>query len=80
MEPIKSNHLLNQYPPLDLTEIKSQPLKLTKITTLMAVQGSFSAGDFDPHYSAHDFQNLLQTWVVLSPKRCHSPPTFSSVW
>ncbi|MFS7972938.1 hypothetical protein Hanom_Chr09g00850741 [Helianthus anomalus] len=30
MEPIKSNQLLNQYPPLDLAEIKSQPLKLPK--------------------------------------------------
>ncbi|MFS7924255.1 hypothetical protein Hanom_Chr03g00270471 [Helianthus anomalus] len=33
MVPIKSNQLLNQYPPLDLVEIKSQPLKLLEITT-----------------------------------------------
>ncbi|KAF5802385.1 hypothetical protein HanRHA438_Chr06g0268051 [Helianthus annuus] len=37
MEPIKSNHLPNQYPPLDLAEMKSGPFKLTKITTLVAV-------------------------------------------
>ncbi|KAF5753851.1 hypothetical protein HanXRQr2_Chr17g0784681 [Helianthus annuus] len=37
MVPIKSNQLLNQYPPLDLAEIKSQPLKLPKITTVMEV-------------------------------------------
>ncbi|KAJ0465818.1 hypothetical protein HanHA300_Chr14g0542331 [Helianthus annuus] len=40
MDPIKSNQLLNQYPPLDLAEIKSQPLKLQKITDVVAVQGS----------------------------------------
>ncbi|MFS7992040.1 hypothetical protein Hanom_Chr12g01077621 [Helianthus anomalus] len=41
MEPIKSNQLSNQYPPLDLAEIKSQPLKLIKITSLMVVKSSF---------------------------------------
>ncbi|MFS8008539.1 hypothetical protein Hanom_Chr14g01273991 [Helianthus anomalus] len=41
MEPIKSNQLSNQYPPLDLAEIKSQPLKLIKITSLIAVESSF---------------------------------------
>ncbi|KAF5822805.1 hypothetical protein HanRHA438_Chr01g0031941 [Helianthus annuus] len=41
MEPIKSNQLLNQSIPLDLAEIKSQPLKLTKITSRMTVQSSF---------------------------------------
>ncbi|MFS8014157.1 hypothetical protein Hanom_Chr15g01341291 [Helianthus anomalus] len=41
MVPIKSNQLLNQSPPLDLAEIKSQPLKLTKITAVVAVGGSF---------------------------------------
>ncbi|MFS8031099.1 hypothetical protein Hanom_Chr17g01541771 [Helianthus anomalus] len=40
MVTIKSNQLLNQYSPLDLAEIKSQPLKLTKITAVVAVQGS----------------------------------------
>ncbi|MFS8019345.1 hypothetical protein Hanom_Chr15g01402711 [Helianthus anomalus] len=59
--------------------MKSEPFKLTKMTAPMAVQGSFLADSF-AHYSVHDFHNLLQTWVVLSPERCHSPPTFSSVW
>ncbi|MFS7989840.1 hypothetical protein Hanom_Chr11g01051591 [Helianthus anomalus] len=54
MDPIKSNQLMNQSSPLDLTEIKSQPLKLTKITYLMAVQGSSSftvssSSTFFPH-------------------------------
>ncbi|KAJ0879632.1 hypothetical protein HanRHA438_Chr10g0453701 [Helianthus annuus] len=40
MEPIKSNCFSNQSPPLDLAEMKSQPLKLTKITSMIAVQGS----------------------------------------
>ncbi|MFS7949596.1 hypothetical protein Hanom_Chr06g00573471 [Helianthus anomalus] len=40
MEPIKSNQLLTQSLPLDLAEIKSQPLKLQKITVAVAVQGS----------------------------------------
>ncbi|MFS8030603.1 putative aminopeptidase [Helianthus anomalus] len=43
MDHIKSNQLLNQYSPLDLVEIKSQPLKLTKIIVVMAVHGSFLA-------------------------------------
>ncbi|MFS8016579.1 hypothetical protein Hanom_Chr15g01370261 [Helianthus anomalus] len=34
--------------------MKSQPFKLTKLTTTVAVQGGFSAGGFAPHYSAHD--------------------------
>ncbi|MFS7997920.1 hypothetical protein Hanom_Chr12g01147671 [Helianthus anomalus] len=41
MEPIKCNHHLSQHPPLDLAEIKSQPLKLMKITSVMAVKSSF---------------------------------------
>ncbi|MFS7960056.1 hypothetical protein Hanom_Chr08g00698461 [Helianthus anomalus] len=40
IDPIKSNQLLYHFPPLDLTEIKSQPLKLTKITSITTVQGS----------------------------------------
>ncbi|MFS7989736.1 hypothetical protein Hanom_Chr11g01050391 [Helianthus anomalus] len=41
MEPIKSNHHPSQYPPLDHAEMKSQPFKLPKITTLMAVVGGY---------------------------------------
>ncbi|MFS7899381.1 hypothetical protein Hanom_Chr01g00070101 [Helianthus anomalus] len=37
MVPIKSNQLLNQFSPLDLANIKSQPLRLTKITAIVAV-------------------------------------------
>ncbi|MFS8011965.1 hypothetical protein Hanom_Chr14g01315191 [Helianthus anomalus] len=37
MVPIKSNKLLNQFSPLDLAKIKSQPLKLTKIIAIVAV-------------------------------------------
>ncbi|MFS7963979.1 hypothetical protein Hanom_Chr08g00744711 [Helianthus anomalus] len=41
MVPIKCNQLLNQYPPLDLAEIKSQPLKLPKIIAVVVeVQSS----------------------------------------
>ncbi|MFS7889941.1 hypothetical protein Hanom_Chr00s000006g01612911 [Helianthus anomalus] len=40
MEPIKSNHLPNPSPPLDLAEIKSQPCKLKKITESTAVSSS----------------------------------------
>ncbi|MFS8012971.1 hypothetical protein Hanom_Chr14g01327251 [Helianthus anomalus] len=53
MEPIKSNQLLTQSLPLDLAEIKSQPLKLTKVTPLMAVQDSFIQFLAAPHFSAH---------------------------
>ncbi|MFS7980208.1 hypothetical protein Hanom_Chr16g01428051 [Helianthus anomalus] len=41
MELIKSNYPSNHSPPLDLAEMKSQPLKLIKITSTIAVQGSF---------------------------------------
>ncbi|MFS7991200.1 hypothetical protein Hanom_Chr12g01068001 [Helianthus anomalus] len=41
MEPIKSNHFLNQYSPSDHAEMKSQPFKLQKITALMAVPGGY---------------------------------------
>ncbi|MFS7992100.1 hypothetical protein Hanom_Chr12g01078301 [Helianthus anomalus] len=53
MDLIKSNQLLNQYSPLDLAEIKSQPLKLTKITIVMAVHGSLLAYFFMPMFSAN---------------------------
>ncbi|KAJ0691823.1 hypothetical protein HanPI659440_Chr15g0579191 [Helianthus annuus] len=73
MEPIKSNHHPSQYPPLDLAEIKSQPLKLTKITTSMAVIYGFLSWWLFPHFPVHDLLNstqlnliLLQTWVVVS--------------
>ncbi|KAJ0837821.1 hypothetical protein HanRHA438_Chr16g0782331 [Helianthus annuus] len=44
MVPIKCNQLLNQYPPLDLAEIKSQPVKLPKIIAVIAVQGAVPYG------------------------------------
>ncbi|MFS7975593.1 hypothetical protein Hanom_Chr10g00882361 [Helianthus anomalus] len=49
MIPIKSNQLSIQSQPLDLAEIKSQPLKLPKITVMVefrAVQGSFLRSTF----------------------------------
>ncbi|KAM0010790.1 hypothetical protein Hdeb2414_s0026g00676291 [Helianthus debilis subsp. tardiflorus] len=42
MKPIKCNCFPNHSPPLDLAEMKSQPLKLKKITSPMAVQNSSS--------------------------------------
>ncbi|MFS7907386.1 hypothetical protein Hanom_Chr01g00070761 [Helianthus anomalus] len=41
MELIKSNHYPSQYLPLDHAEMKSQPFKLAKITTLVAVPGGY---------------------------------------
>ncbi|MFS7900559.1 hypothetical protein Hanom_Chr00s121603g01811861 [Helianthus anomalus] len=41
MVPIKSNRFANQYSPLDMAEIKSQPFKLIKKTAMMAVHGGF---------------------------------------
>ncbi|MFS7904995.1 hypothetical protein Hanom_Chr01g00042581 [Helianthus anomalus] len=41
IKPTKSNYHPNRYPPLDHTEMKSQPFKLQKITTLMAVRGGY---------------------------------------
>ncbi|MFS7902082.1 hypothetical protein Hanom_Chr01g00007091 [Helianthus anomalus] len=41
IKPIKSNHHPNRYPPSDHAEMKSQPFKLQKITTLMVVQGGY---------------------------------------
>ncbi|MFS7916130.1 hypothetical protein Hanom_Chr02g00173691 [Helianthus anomalus] len=49
MEPIKSNHHPSQYPPLDLAEIKSQPLKLIKITSVW----QFIEVSWPPHFLAH---------------------------
>ncbi|MFS7901654.1 hypothetical protein Hanom_Chr01g00002201 [Helianthus anomalus] len=40
MVPIKFNHHPNRYPPSDHAEMKSQPFKLQKITTLAAVRSS----------------------------------------
>ncbi|MFS8011693.1 hypothetical protein Hanom_Chr14g01312021 [Helianthus anomalus] len=53
MKPIKSNQLLTQSPPLNLAEIKSQPLKLTNITAIMAVQDSSLQFLAAPLFSAH---------------------------
>ncbi|MFS7995732.1 hypothetical protein Hanom_Chr12g01121401 [Helianthus anomalus] len=39
MDPNKCNCFSNHSPPLDLAKMKSQPLKLTKITSMMAVHG-----------------------------------------
>ncbi|KAJ0470139.1 hypothetical protein HanPSC8_Chr14g0632641 [Helianthus annuus] len=63
MDPIKSNQLSNHFWPLDLAEIKSQPLKLIKITAIMAVQedGSLrlsliSSSPFSPPHVAGNLQ------------------------
>ncbi|KAJ0581555.1 hypothetical protein HanHA300_Chr04g0142371 [Helianthus annuus] len=48
MEPIKSNQPLTQSSPLDLAEIKSQPLKLLKITVMVAVHSPMVCGPFSP--------------------------------
>ncbi|KAF5811659.1 hypothetical protein HanXRQr2_Chr04g0183911 [Helianthus annuus] len=54
MEPIKSNQLSNQYSPLDLAEIQSQPLKLIKITSVMTVSRQFfTVSSKLPVLSAH---------------------------
>ncbi|MFS7929368.1 hypothetical protein Hanom_Chr04g00331741 [Helianthus anomalus] len=53
MEPIKSNQLLTQSPPLNLAEIKFQPLKLTKIIVVMVVQDSSLQFLVAPLFSAH---------------------------
>ncbi|MFS7928663.1 hypothetical protein Hanom_Chr04g00323371 [Helianthus anomalus] len=37
IKPIKSDHLPNRYPPLDLAEMKSGPFRLTKITAFVVV-------------------------------------------
>ncbi|MFS7916450.1 hypothetical protein Hanom_Chr02g00177241 [Helianthus anomalus] len=42
MEPIKSNCFSNHFPPLDLADMKSQPLKLIILTALVSVLGSFA--------------------------------------
>ncbi|MFS7913490.1 hypothetical protein Hanom_Chr02g00142381 [Helianthus anomalus] len=71
MEPIKSNQLSNQYPPLDLAENKSQPLKLIKITSLMAVQSSF----LGLHIFLPMFSPIHAMWrflAVLKAKRLSS--------
>ncbi|MFS8009381.1 hypothetical protein Hanom_Chr14g01284051 [Helianthus anomalus] len=59
MKPIKSNQLLNQSTLLDLAEIKSQPLKLIKITSRMAVQSSFLWFSWwlPPPFPAHHLHN-----------------------
>ncbi|MFS8023489.1 hypothetical protein Hanom_Chr16g01452051 [Helianthus anomalus] len=41
MEPIKSNHFLNQFLPSDHAEINSQPFKLIKLTAPVVVHNSF---------------------------------------
>ncbi|MFS8033413.1 hypothetical protein Hanom_Chr17g01569261 [Helianthus anomalus] len=53
MEPIKSNQLSNQSSPLDLAEIKSQPLKLYFLTAIVAVLGSFMPPLFLPHVACN---------------------------
>ncbi|KAF5770925.1 hypothetical protein HanRHA438_Chr14g0676131 [Helianthus annuus] len=58
MVSIKSNQLLNQYPPLDLAEFKSQPLKLPKITAVMEVLGSSLQFPASSRFSAH-------VWLLL---------------
>ncbi|KAM0069470.1 hypothetical protein Hdeb2414_s0001g00002141 [Helianthus debilis subsp. tardiflorus] len=54
MEPIKSNHHSNQYSPLDLAEIKSQPFKLLKKNCYCSSLGRFFtlsfSGGYLPHY------------------------------
>ncbi|MFS7975898.1 hypothetical protein Hanom_Chr10g00886021 [Helianthus anomalus] len=41
MQPIKANCFSNHFPPLDFADMKSQPLKLTILTALVSVFGSF---------------------------------------
>ncbi|MFS8011788.1 hypothetical protein Hanom_Chr14g01313211 [Helianthus anomalus] len=67
MEPIKSNQPLTQSSPLDLAEIKSQPLKLLKITVVVAVQGScvLSHG-LRPIFSTRHGCYKIGTWVESS--------------
>ncbi|MFS8014325.1 hypothetical protein Hanom_Chr15g01343231 [Helianthus anomalus] len=59
-----SNQLSNQPPPLDLAEIKSQPLKLTKITDRMTVQGGSLWFLATPPFSAHIARNLQITFLT----------------
>ncbi|MFS8012017.1 hypothetical protein Hanom_Chr14g01315781 [Helianthus anomalus] len=67
MEPIKSNQLLNQYPPLDFTEIKSQPHKLPKITVALAVQCScVRSHGLRPIFSTRHGCYETGTWVECS--------------
>ncbi|MFS7982727.1 hypothetical protein Hanom_Chr10g00966181 [Helianthus anomalus] len=69
MEPIKSNQLSNQYPPLDLAEIKSQPLKLIKITSLMAVSRQFFTVSSSSPFYLPTSGNLRPVSIFSSSRR-----------
>ncbi|MFS7950254.1 hypothetical protein Hanom_Chr07g00581151 [Helianthus anomalus] len=59
MVPIKSKRFLNRYPPSDYAEMKSQPFKLPKITTVVAVHGGFFSSWFSPPFPTHDLYVYL---------------------
>ncbi|MFS8021642.1 hypothetical protein Hanom_Chr16g01429811 [Helianthus anomalus] len=50
MEPIKSNHHPNQYPPLDLTEMKSQSFKLLFLNRYYVSYGQFGCQLLTSHH------------------------------
>ncbi|MFS7901281.1 hypothetical protein Hanom_Chr00s188514g01834061 [Helianthus anomalus] len=65
MEPIKSNHLQNPSPPLDLAETKSRPFKLHFLTAISAVMSSFLVGSYLRKFRPHVLHIwLLQNWIV----------------
>ncbi|MFS8034680.1 hypothetical protein Hanom_Chr17g01584021 [Helianthus anomalus] len=61
MVPIKCNQLFNQYPPLDLAEIKSQPLKIQKNNCCSSSSGGSFLWFPSPGGYLHLFLPMIST-------------------
>ncbi|MFS7943086.1 hypothetical protein Hanom_Chr06g00496191 [Helianthus anomalus] len=73
MEPIKSNHHISQYPPLDHAEMKSQPFKLPKLTAMMAVFYSYL--QFSQFHTLSPMNLQLSTVLAFPLNSCFLFPT-----